>query len=111
MCIRDRLISILSAGKLHSRADSVYLEVAGYDLDAYEITSQGDIYGSPKAVVYASIPYNHQAMRAFRLKNGYTLDFYASDSEATAVLTIHGPASYILPAAISDALTLSKIRR
>ncbi len=105
------LISILSAGKLHSRADSVYLEVAGYDLDAYEITSQGDIYGSPKAVVYASIPYNHQAMRAFRLKNGYTLDFYASDSEATAVLTIHGPASYILPAAISDALTLSKIRR
>jgi len=105
------LISYLGAGRLYSRADSLYLEVAGYDLDAYEITSQGDIYGSPKAVVYASIPYNHQAMKAFRLKNGYTLDFYASDSEATAVLTVHGPASYILPAAISDALIIAQARR
>lgn len=100
------LIEMLSAGKLHSRADAVYLEVAGYDLDAYEMTSQGDIYGEPKAVVYASVPYNHQVMKALRLRNGYTLDFSASDSEATAVLTVHGPASYILPAAIADAITI-----
>ncbi len=100
------LIDMLSAGKLHSRADSVYLEVANYDLDAFEISTQADIYGTPKAVVYASVPYNHQAMKAFRLRNGYTLDFLAYESEATAVLTVHGPASYILPAAIADALTI-----
>lgn len=105
------LISILSAGKLFSRADSVYLEVAGYDLNAYELTSQGDIYGDPKAVAYMSIPYNHQAMKAFRLRNGYTLDFYATDSEATALLTVHGPASYILPALISDAITIANLQK
>lgn len=105
------LIGLLSGGRLHSRADSVYIEVASYDLDAYEVVSQGDIYGSPKAVVYASVPYNHQVMKAFRLRNGYTLDFYAIDSEATAVLTVHGPASYILPAAISDAITIIKRRK
>ncbi|MCM1451944.1 MAG: hypothetical protein NC102_06775 [Clostridium sp.] len=100
------LIDFLSGGKLHTRVDSVYLEVGSYDLDAYEVVSQGEIYGAPKAVAYASIPYNHQAMKAFRLKNGYTLDFSATGAEATAVLTVHGPASYILPAMISDALTL-----
>lgn len=105
------LISMLSAGKLFSRSDSVYLEVGSYDLNAYEITTQGDIYGEPKAVVYASIPYNHQAMKAFRLRNGYTLDFYATDSEATALLTVHGPASYILPALISDAITIINLQK